>query len=381
MIKISTPFAEPTLSLFGGSGRNHDTEVHYLVENYRFTPHIIEAANQCIGSNTDRMKTEHPIRIDRHRTMLPAGGEFGRNDPVTGGKVQIIRVSGSPAQAQAVVAEIQRLRGLGADDWSQIAVLSSNHRELAQVRTLAETSSIPIRWVAHRDKMPPLHQIREIRQFLRAFDGMHNALKRASDFRTLATAMFGNGNPDPWAQFLFRLLDGWADESGNAELPVFEALEFLYEACAESRQEFSYGEGVTLSTVHSAKGTEFDHVLLVGNWTMPENQTKLEENRRTFYVGMTRARKSLAIFDRQDIRPSLITTLRSPVTIFHDFDQTLTTEANDLLNYDTLGLEDIHLGFPGKFPKEASIHGALTRLKPGDKLVMRSSEHNGIALF
>ena len=40
-------------------------------------------------------------------------------------------------------------------------------------------------------------------------------------------------------------------------------------ACAESRREFTYGEGVTLSTVHSAKGTEFDHVLLVGPWRLP----------------------------------------------------------------------------------------------------------------
>jgi hypothetical protein len=51
--------------------RDYNAEVHYLVENYRSTRHIIDAANRLIGANTDRMKTDHPIRIDRHREMLP----------------------------------------------------------------------------------------------------------------------------------------------------------------------------------------------------------------------------------------------------------------------------------------------------------------------
>jgi len=109
------------------------------------------------------------------------------------------------------------------------------------LRALAEAAAIPIRWVAQRDKMAPLHQIREIRRFLRHLDGIHNALKRASELRAIGTAMFGDGSANPWVQFLIRLLDGWESESADAEMPVFEALEFLYEACAESRREFSYG--------------------------------------------------------------------------------------------------------------------------------------------
>ena len=55
-------------------GALYRATVHYLVENYRSTRYIIEAANRLIAGNADRMKTEHPIRIDRHREMLPAGG-------------------------------------------------------------------------------------------------------------------------------------------------------------------------------------------------------------------------------------------------------------------------------------------------------------------
>jgi len=51
---------------------------------------IIDASNQFISANTDRMKTDHPIRIDRQRARSPGGGDFGRKDGLTGGRVQVI---------------------------------------------------------------------------------------------------------------------------------------------------------------------------------------------------------------------------------------------------------------------------------------------------
>ncbi len=104
-------------------------------------------------------------------------------------------------------------------------------------------------------------------------------------------------------RLLDRVLEAWERES-DAELPVREALEFVYEACAESHREFSYGDGVTLATVHAAKGTEHDHVLLIGPWRLPSSRALQEEERRAFYVGPTRARKTLAVVDRTDARPS-----------------------------------------------------------------------------
>jgi len=60
--------------------------------------------------------------------------------------------------------------------------------------------------------------------------------------------------------------------------------------------------GVTLMTLHSAKGLEFDHVFLVGleEGVFPSSRSlfdddKLEEERRLCYVGMTRARKKLLL--------------------------------------------------------------------------------------
>lgn len=60
-------------------------------------------------------------------------------------------------------------------------------------------------------------------------------------------------------------------------------------------------EGVTLASLHAAKGLEWDAVFLVGltDGTMPiqhaETPDEIEEERRLFYVGVTRARTRLAL--------------------------------------------------------------------------------------
>jgi len=82
--------------------------------------------------------------------------------------------------------------------------------------------------------------------------------------------------------------------------------QFLEEVSLVQNQEMStkpgdeQGASVTLMTLHSAKGLEFDNVFIVGmeeglfphvnSFTDPD---QLEEERRLCYVGITRARKKL----------------------------------------------------------------------------------------
>lgn len=81
-------------------------------------------------------------------------------------------------------------------------------------------------------------------------------------------------------------------------------LKFLEYLCIQSRNT---KDGITLSTIHSAKGLEFNRVYLIdlidGDFPPTSsidafrkgNIEALEEERRLFYVGMTRAKKHLTL--------------------------------------------------------------------------------------
>ncbi len=363
--------------------QDYQAEVHYLTENYRSTQHIIAAANALIAANADRMKTESPIRIDRRRKGLPQGGTFGQQDELSRGKVQVIRVKDRQSQACAVLAEIRRLKQLGVSDGSSIAVLSRNANDLAQVRALAEQEQIPVRWCPGQGGMPALHSIREIHGFLHQVAQARGTPMRASELCRTAAAQLDTEPGNPWLQFLARLLEAWRSESDDAELPAHEGLEFLYGACAESRRDFSYGEGVVLSTVHSAKGTEYDHVLLIGAWPLKGERARQEEERRAFYVGMTRARQTLAIFSLDNVRPSLPETLDGPAILRREFQapSSPSSARTEKVSYTTLSLENIYLGYPGRFHEGHPIHAALARLRPGDELKLAPAGTEGLGLF
>lgn len=364
--------------------QDYDATLHYLVENYRSSRRIIDAANALIAVNSDRMKGGHPIRIDRHRSTLPAGGDLELSDALTRGRVQLIGVDDALHQAETVLGEIRRKQSIAPGKWSDYAVLSREHRDLALVRAVLEREGIPVRWRADRRGWPRLSMLREIHAFLSAVEARARQRFTGPELETLLEqSRAAAGADNPWVTLLTELISAWKDEVGDGPMPAMELGQFLREALAEMRRDAEVGDGVVLSTVHAAKGTEYDHVLLIGAWSEPRKEEESEEQRRVFYVGMTRARRSLTILDQTAIRPSLPGQMLAPELLRRE---AAPVEADPGIcgrSYEVLGLDSVFISHAGKAPDDAPIHHHLKALRPGDRLTAKraaTGSGTGVAL-
>ena len=149
---------------------------------------------------------------------------------------------------------------------------------------------------------------------LRAFQELLNNLQEAMQTKEpldfLRTALEETG-----------YMDMLKDRNTQDDVARLENLEELARAVAESMEageaftdfldaaalvsdadSFEDKPGVTLITLHSTKGLEFDHVFLTGleegicpHGRSLKEEKGIEEERRLVYVGMTRARQSLTL--------------------------------------------------------------------------------------
>jgi ATP-dependent DNA helicase RecQ len=111
---------------------DYEATTSYLINNYRSTRHIIEAANSLIERNPDRLKQSHPIQINASRRDHPRGGDWEELDTERRGQVIRLSIPGDEQtrpnlQVQAAVAELQRLLELENGDWQGCAILARRH--------------------------------------------------------------------------------------------------------------------------------------------------------------------------------------------------------------------------------------------------------------
>jgi ATP-dependent DNA helicase RecQ len=352
---------------------DYQASVHYLVENYRSSAHIIAAANQLIQHNHDRMKQQQPIRINQGRKSLDAGGRWQKLDTVAKGRVQQITIANEYSQALAVVQELQRLRQLDSRlDWSHCAILAREWRLLSPVRALLEQHEIPISIMLPADRQPPPFRIRENADLLDALKQASEPLRKASDWLRYLDDTYGNESGNIWLNQLKAILQDWQRETDDGEVPNLQTLEFLYETLAEQRRERRLGHGVFLSTIHSVKGMEFSHVVIVdGGWTIPVTE---EQRRFLFYVAMTRARETLCLMQRQDLRNPFPAEITSDHLLQREVKAHPQTGAiTATKQYVILGMRDIDLSYAGRFVASHPIHQYLARLKSGSQLAIENN--------
>jgi len=351
--------------------KDYAAEIHYLVENYRSNAHIVAATNKHIAANRDRLKTDQPIRVNRSRAGLPPGGRWQHLDPLGYGRVQRLAVDNEASQAAALVAELLRFQSLdNSFDWQECAILAREWSVLMPIRSVCEAYQVPLSVAFDAERQPPVFRIRENRQFLEMLKRKGEALCRATELITLLDELSADQPENPWWRQLRSILSDWETESANAELPVQHVLEFCYEALSLQRQERRWGEGVFLSTVHAAKGMEFKHVLIAdGGWDRTRSAQTLEEERRLYYVAMSRAKETLCLIQRRDVCNPFLSSLDGDYiqrrsAIFELLERRVGS-ANLKRSYAVLGLQDLDIGFAGTRAATDPIHRILYELQPG----------------
>lgn len=362
-----------------------NAERHYLIENYRSTRHIVEASNALIRHNGDRMKVGRSIRVNVARSKDPAGGEWESLDPVARGRVSLLEVEDGDAQAQSIVAELERLRGLDpAPDWQRFAILGRTHDELVALRALLEPSGVPIRR-ALPDGLPPLRRIREFTRLLGSLKETGAAEVSIPRLRQRLEQICGA--PSFWTAMADRMLAGLEEEFGAASCAAIDVLEALHRGLADHHRSHIVGDGVLVSTVHAAKGLEFDHVLVLGGgWnnrplaTAGDNGN--EEERRLYYVAMTRARKTLTLIDRQDDPLPYVREVTGAHVHLRRVDVVRDAPRQSAnIAYTMLGMRDLYLDFAGRKPSDHRIHRSLKRLQTGDAVQLQSSSDGRVLVL
>jgi ATP-dependent DNA helicase RecQ len=249
-------------------------------------------------------------------------------------------------------------------------VLARTHRALTPLRAWCEVNGVAYTLSDPQTAsgQPRLWHTREGQRLVRLLHARRTGLVRVQALKRWWGRAFGGAGTNPWSEQLAAVIDDLAVDSATGVLPAQVVLESLAEAGHESRP-LARGR-LTLSTVHGAKGREYRHVLLLdGGWS---KQT-LDEERRLYYVGMTRARETLTLFELIG-RPNPFSPLlaaatsiyRSPRVRFPSHDPALDRQ------FVALGMRDVDIGFPGRAARPR-VREAIGELEVGMPLRLRAS--------
>ncbi|MFT4296060.1 MAG: ATP-dependent DNA helicase UvrD2 [Micropruina sp.] len=266
--------------------RHPDAEVIRLVRDYRSTDQVVELANKVLH-------TRGPG--EGVRLIAQAG---------TGPQA---RFSQAATEADEAAQVARWLAGLIRDGVppGELAVLYRIHAQSPAYEAALSSAGVPFTLRASEG----FFQRGEVRSAIVALKG-----QLAADTGDLVTAVRGVLAGQGWTaeppsgqgqarerwESLAALL-GLAQEYA-AEHPEAGLAELLTEIDERARAEHApAGAGVTLSTLHAAKGLEWEGVALVGvqEGTLPfalaQSPEQIAEERRLLYVGITRAKRHLSI--------------------------------------------------------------------------------------
>lgn len=294
-----------------------------MTENYRSTQHVVAFANAFVKGIHNRMK---------HTPILSMSKDEG---------TVVVTHHASHIMFQRVVSDLLRQRNSGT-----ISVLTHTNEEAVILVALLRKHGLRSKLIQSMDGFR-FWNMAEVRLFLKYIerdthtpivtDEVWNEAKRKT-FQAYATS-----SSLPYLKRCIELF-----EKINKAKYLTDFKELVFESTTEDFCDTSDAD-VVVSTIHKSKGCEFDDVYMLVS--QPQHVTDSEM--RSYYVGMTRARKRLFIYTNSTLFDRL------PADI-HQVDQTPYVFPDEVMLQ--LSHKDVNLGFFKSRKKE------ILSLRSGEKL-------------
>jgi len=239
---------------------------HELIENYRSKRNLVEFTNNFVKSIRHRLK-ETPISAKQSDN----------------GYIKLVKYQNGNL-ISPIVNDI-----LSTDLSGSTCILTKTNDEALQITGLLVKSGMQVKLIQSNDGFG-LQNLLEVRFFL-------NEINLADDVKIISDDVWENAKREIRKKFqqssklelCTNLIKQFEDS--NSKRKYKSDLETFIK---ESKLEDFYnenGETIIVSTIHKAKGKEFDNVFI-----MLENiNPSTDEAKRLLYVAMTRAKRNLAI--------------------------------------------------------------------------------------
>lgn len=300
-----------------------------MTENYRSLRHIVNAANDFARNIRQRIKStpiismsqeDGEVRIVKHPYEIQEKKVY-MYQPIL---EDVTRLLGSNASKEADASSRKKNE--------TISILTQTNEEAVIMLALLHSHNIKAKLVQSMDGLR-FWNLAEVRYFLKKID---QGIKETKSpiipddiWETTKQQTFQKYATSQALPYLRRSLQIF--EQTNRAKYYSDLREFVFESSVEDFCDISKSD-IVVSTIHKAKGHEFDHVLML--ITHPEHPT--DDILRRYYVGMTRAKRTLAIHTNGNLFDSL-------KSAQHLYDAQAYDEPNEIVLQ--LSHKDVNLGF------------------------------------
>ncbi len=295
--------------LTGFAAEFPDATVIELIRNYRSTPQVIALANQLTGaagprSLAEQLRAGGPLRSGRPRHTAPSAALVAQRP--AGPAAEFAEYPDEEEEASAVAARADTLRSAGVAPGQMAVLVRTNAQTLALERALAERG-VPCQ-VRGADRFFDRPEVRQATGLLRAAAKSVSSSAGSEPPAEVRHILAGLGLTRDAPQGRGAARERWESLEALAQLaadyfaahPDAALGGFVAELGRRSSIEHAPAiQGVTLASLHAAKGLEWDVVFLPGltEGTLPivyaQTEEAIEEERRLLYVGVTRARERI----------------------------------------------------------------------------------------